>query len=242
MTSLSVVLPAYNEGKRLPPTLMALAEANECGALAPLTLVEVLVVDDGSTDDTILAAQSFSGRLPLRIEQLPQNRGKGAAVRQGMLTATGDVVAFYDADGATPPAEIGHLGRILLEQSGDIAIGSRVLLQADVHMQWHRRLIGRIYHTLCQQLVPGIHDAACGCKLFRREVAQRLFRLQTIDRFAFDIEILALALAHGDRVLEVPVHWTAIPDSRLHLVRDGWDMLGCVLRLRRERQRFKQIA
>lgn len=197
-----------------------------------IELTEVIVADDGSTDRTASIAEGFTTSLPVRVTRLEKNRGKGAAVRAGMQGITGDFGLFYDADGATPITEVPKLFQALREANTDIAIGSRVLGgRGLVTMVWHRRLIGRAYHALCQTLVPGIHDTACGCKLFKRDVAEILFRLQKIDRFAFDVEVLALALRRKYTIVEVPLAWAAIPESKVRILRDGFQMFWCLIRL-----------
>lgn len=231
--TLSIVIPAYNEAKRLPQTL---ARLQTCFASVPseldLHLLEVIVVDDASTDDTAAVAEAHAGTLPLRVIRLPKNMGKGGAVRTGMLAAKGDRALFYDADGATPPEEILHLWRVMTRGGADIVIGCRVNPEAGiVTMSTGRRLIGRTYHALCSPLVPGLRDTACGCKLFTAEATCELFSRQTIERFAFDIEILFLARRLHFRVEEVLVSWTAVAESKVRIVRDGINMFRSVLGL-----------
>ncbi len=150
-----------------------------------------------------------------------------------MLAARGDCCLLYDADAATPVMEIAKLAAVLRERGADIVIGSRVLGRQEnmVRMQWHRRIIGTVYRKLCSALIPGVADAACGAKLFTRTAAQDLFSRQQIDRFAFDIEVLSLALRRGYVVFEMPVRWEAIPGSKVNLVWDSLNMLWCVLKL-----------
>lgn len=230
---LSIVIPAYNEQGRLGHTLMHIQHGVAQLFDAGLHLRELVVVDDGSIDHTVRIAREWSQKLPITVISLPQNRGKGAAVRTGMLRATGELVLFYDADGATPIGEVVKLFTALQSQQADIAIGSRVLQgrEAMVTMSLHRRIIGRLYHFLCSRLVPGIRDTACGCKLFRASAAKRIFELQHIDRFAFDVEVLTIAFDRRYRIVEVPVRWTEIPRSKVRIVRDGLQMFWCVFRL-----------
>jgi dolichyl-phosphate beta-glucosyltransferase len=232
---LSIIIPAYNEERRLPSTLAQL-ESFFFGrnvAAAKVVLTEVIVVDDGSSDGTSEVSQSWNGRLPVHGIRLTRNQGKGAAARTGMLAASGDCCLLYDADAATPPTEIAMLARTMHQRQADVVIGSRVLGAREnlVSMQWHRRLIGRIYKTVCTALVPGIEDMACGAKLFTREAAHDLFSRQKIDRFAFDIEVLSLAQRLGYSVVEMPVRWEAVPGSKVNLVFDSLNMLWCVLKL-----------
>ncbi len=229
--TLSIVIPAYNEEKRLPRTLERI-EACFAGAPAGIRLLEVIVVDDGSRDATCAAARAYTSRLPLQVLSLPQNKGKGAAVRAGMLAATAERVLFYDADGATPPEEILQLSRAMDTTGADVVIGSRVNPEKGiVTMSIGRRLIGRTYHALCWPLVPGIRDAACGCKLFSAQAGREIFSRQQINRFAFDIEILFLARRLGYRIEEVMVAWTAVDGSTVRIVRDGLNMFRSVLGL-----------
>ena len=136
-----------------------------------LLSTEVIVVDDGSRDGTSEVARSWNGPLPVQGIRLQRNQGKGAAARAGMLAARGDCCLLYDADAATPPAEILNLAATMRQRQADMVIGSRVMGAREnlVSMQWHRRMIGRIYKSICTALVPGIEDMACGAKLFTRD-------------------------------------------------------------------------
>ncbi len=231
--TLSIVIPAYNEAKRLPPTL---DQIRACFAAVPaglnLMLLEVIVVDDASTDGTKAVAEASAAGLPLRVIVQPHNTGKGGAVKTGMLAAKGDRILFYDADGATPATEILRLWQVMTDGGADVVIGCRVNPEAGiVTMTPLRRLIGRTYHALCSPLVPGLRDTACGCKLFSAKATRELFRRQTIDRFAFDIEILFLARRLGYRVEEVLVSWTAVAESKVRIIRDGTNMFKSVIGL-----------
>jgi dolichyl-phosphate beta-glucosyltransferase len=236
--TLSIIIPAFNEEKRLPRTLAAIQ--SYFSAPRSMRLHEVIVVDDGSADGTARVAKEWEGRLPVQVLRFDVNRGKGAVSRAGMLAAEGDLCLLYDADGATPIGEAEKLVAAMQARGADIAIGSRVLGGEVVTMSAHRRFIGRAYHALTAPLIPGIEDAACGCKLFKRGVAHDLFARQSIDRFAFDVEVLAIALARGYEVVEVSVRWTAIPDSRVRIVRDTLQMTWCVLTLFARRRRWKR--
>jgi dolichyl-phosphate beta-glucosyltransferase len=230
---LSIVIPAYNEQDRLGRTLHHLKTAWADAPLASIPLHEIIVVDDGSADRTAAIAGEWAAQMPVKCIRLPSNKGKGAAVRAGMQAATGEFILMYDADGATPAPEIAKLFAALHRDGSDIAIGSRVIKRETslVTMQWHRRVIGRTYHTLCSLLVPGILDTACGCKLFTAAAAKRLFAVQRVDRFAFDVEVLSLALHYNYRISEVPLAWTAVPESKVRLLRDGLQMFWCVVLL-----------
>jgi len=233
MPTVSIVIPAFDEEPRLGRTLQSIKDAVRGGRLGDITIDRIIVADDGSADRTSDIARSWSDRLPMDIVRLPKNRGKGAATRAGIECATGDYALIYDADGATPIEELPRFLDALRAENASIAIGSRVHGRSDmpVEMSAHRRIIGRLYHALCAGLHPGIADAACGCKLFTLPVAKDIFTRQHIDRFAYDIEILTIAIARGYRIAQVPVRWRAIPKSKVRLIRDGLQMFGSVFSL-----------
>lgn len=220
---LSIVIPAYNEEARLAPTLREAVDYFR----AIRRDVEILVVDDGSRDATsLLTLQLGREWEELRLLRLPSNRGKGYAVRTGVVNARGRLILFADADGATPIVEVQRLEEAL-EAGADVAIGSRVLTDAGVEVRAHphRRLIGRAFHLLVRSLtVHGIHDTQCGFKLFRAAAAQELFSRMRMNGFSFDVEVLLMAQGRGYRIAEVPVNWTHQPGSRVNLVVDSLRM------------------
>ena len=233
--ALSIVIPAYNEQSRLPRTLeRILMWIDESGINA-----EVLVSDDGSTDDTVKLAQEFAARSPrVRVLVAPANRGKGAAVRAGMLAAMGDLVLFSDADLSTPIEEAPAL-MAALQGGYQIAIGSRAHPESDIKVHQHpiRELMGRTFNTIVRSVVfrrmfHGIGDTQCGFKLFTREAAQALFGETKLDGFAFDVEVLWLAQGRF-RVVEVPVEWQHVDDSKVSPGRDAAKMFIDILRIRR---------
>ena len=221
---LSIVIPAFNERARLPRTLAD--TLGWCDAHAPDA--EVIVVDDGSTDDTQKVVATFEAQ-DHRVRCLPcLHKGKGAAVRAGMLQAKGRAVLFMDADGATAPTEIPTLLR-LIERGSDIAIGSRVLHAAGerhVDRSLHRRVMAGFFSGVVSLFaVRGFSDTQCGFKMFRREVIESIFTLQQLDGFAFDVEILFIARRLRLSIDEAPINWTAQPGSKLNLVTDSLRML-----------------
>ena len=227
----SIVIPAYNESERLPSTLdRVLVHIQERGWNA-----EIIVVDDGSTDDTVTIVQSYAQKYPtLRLVKNPGNRGKGYSVRNGMLHATGEVMLFSDADLSSPIIETDKLFAALAE-GADVAIGSR-WLRAELQTQrqpLHRQLFGRIFN-LALRLILGLrfHDTQCGFKAFTRPAAQAIFPLQQIERWGFDPEILFLARKFGFKVTEVPVKWAHSEGTRLHPLRDGIRMFFELLKIR----------
>jgi len=227
----SVVIPAYNESDRIRPTLdEIIRHAQEQNWDA-----EILVVDDGSRDDTPEIVRAYSREHPqIQLIQNPGNRGKGFSVRNGMLHARGDICLFTDADLSSPISEAEKLFDSI-RHGADIAIGSR-WLRAELQTErqpLYRQAFGRIFNLLLR-IVLGLHfvDTQCGFKAFRREAAQRIFPLQKIERWGFDPEILFLARRLGLRVVEVPVIWAHSEGTRLHPFRDGLRMFGDVIRIR----------
>ena len=229
--ALSVVIPAFNEERRLPATLVDLVDH-----LATLNRThEIVVVDDGSTDGTSDVVRKFERLAPsIRLIRLPRNSGKGYAVRVGIVSCRGERVLFADADGSTPIAELARLERAL-DEGADIAFGSRALQSDETRVETvlHRRLLGRAFNAWIKALLlPGVLDTQCGFKLFNRRVAQFLFERQRSSRFSFDFEILYLAQRAGLRMSEVPVNWVNQPGSKVRVVRDGIAMLRDAVRFR----------
>ncbi|TMC04059.1 MAG: glycosyltransferase family 2 protein [Chloroflexi bacterium] len=231
---LSVVIPAYNEERRLPATLSAVL-AHLRGRRRPF---EVVVADDGSSDATASLAREAGPEV--RVLRLP-HRGKGAAVRDGVLASRGDLVLVTDADLSTPIEEVDLLVAAL--ELCEVAIGSRNVAGARVAVRQRldRRVMGRVFNLLVRVLLlPGLQDTQCGVKLFRRDVALAVFDRCQSDGFAFDVEALSLARRLGHRVAEVPVEWRNSPDSRVRPLVDVprmfWELLTIRRRCRTERR------
>ena len=232
--SLSVIIPAFNEARRLPLFLpRVIAYLDERGQP-----YEILVVDDGSHDETAHAVRLAAHNCPqLRLIQLTCNMGKGAAVRRGMQAARGAIQLFADADGATPIEELERLEAALTD-GADLAIGSRALASHHpdftVHARWHRSLLGSLFNNLVRRLgVQQIADTQCGFKLFRQAVAQDLFAVSCVDGYAFDLEVLHIARQRRYRIAEVPVNWTDQPGSKVRPWRDGAGMLRELLAIQK---------
>jgi dolichyl-phosphate beta-glucosyltransferase len=226
---LTVVVPAYNEAARIRGSLDRMVEYF---AGQPYSW-DILVVDDGSTDATpVIVAEVADARVALL--RYDTNRGKGHAVRYGMLRAKGEFVLFSDADLATPIEEVETLMRAI-EAGADIAIGSRDVEGSRLERRQSaiRELGGKLFNRLVQIIaVPGIHDTQCGFKLFTREAAHGVFRRCTIDNFSFDVEALYVARKLGFRIAEVPVRWRHQAGSKVRLWRDAPRMLRTLFRIR----------
>ncbi len=228
---ISIVIPAYNEERRLPPTLIDAIDYFDRRGLS----YEIIVIDDGSKDGTAEVVRKFERvRHQVRLIQLPKNYGKGHAVRLGVLNSRGAKVLFADADGATPIQEFGRLEKALATD-GDIAIGSRALASTEtkVTTSIHRRALGRIFNKCVNMLLlPSIADTQCGFKMFTRKAALFLFKRQRADRFSFDVELLYMAHKAKLAVKEVPINWTNVPGSKVNLVVDSLCMFRDVFRFK----------
>ncbi|HEU0027126.1 MAG TPA: glycosyltransferase [Ktedonobacterales bacterium] len=227
---LSIIIPAYNEARRLPESIARLQ-----GYLQKQPfLSEVLVVDDGSADSTSAVVRSWMGRWhALRLIQTP-HQGKGAAVRAGALAAQGAWIYLADADFSVP---IEEMSRFLAEPPAreDLRIGSREAPGAHRYGEpYFRHVMGRVFNLVVRALVvPGISDTQCGFKLLRREAALDLFLHQTVPGWTFDVELLYIARMRGYSVREIPVPWYYRTGSKVHPARDTFGMLGDLFAIRR---------
>jgi dolichyl-phosphate beta-glucosyltransferase len=231
---LSLVIPAYNEALRLP----AFLERVDAYLKTRRLPYEVIVVDDGSQDDTAGLVTMLADRLShLRLIRSARNAGKGAAVRLGMRAARGRLHLFADADGATAIEEFAPLEQAV-NNGADIAIGSRALASRDprytVSARRHRSILGSLFNTAVRRMgLGGIHDTQCGFKLFRQSVAEDLFSVATVNGYGLDLELLYIAKRRGYRIAEVPVNWADQPGSKVRPIRDGLAMLCDLLAVRR---------
>jgi dolichyl-phosphate beta-glucosyltransferase len=225
---LSVIIPAYNEEKRLPPTLRRVHEFLQGWGRS----YEIVVIDDGSRDQTVARAQPYPN---LVVSPNEGNRGKGYSVRRGMLLAQGEYRLMTDADLSTPIEEVDRL-LPLMQQSYDVVIASRALRESNVEIRqpWYRENMGRVFNLWVQLLaVPGLKDTQCGFKLFSAKSAEAIFRLAIMDGFSFDVEALFIARRLGYRIAEVPVTWRNDEATRVGVLRDSTRMFLDLLRIRR---------
>lgn len=228
---LSLVVPAYNEESRLPPSLTLIRSYLD----ATSRPYEVLVVDDGSRDLTRQLVQRAQPGWPqLQLTTLADNQGKGAAVRVGMLAAAGRLRLFSDADLSTPLSEMPKLEKAIAAGAG-VAIGSRALpgSQVELHQPHYRELMGKTYNQALRRLVlPGLRDTQCGFKMFTAAAAVSCFTPLKTPGFGFDAEVLLRARLEGIAIAEVPVIWRNAAGTRVSSIRDGGQMLADLVRLR----------
>jgi glycosyltransferase involved in cell wall biosynthesis len=220
----SIVIPAYNESARI---LGALEAVTGCIRRRGWS-AEVIVVDDGSRDQTAALVRAFAVKVPeVRLVQNPGNRGKGYSVRNGILQALGEVVMFTDADLSAPIEEAERLFAAIAG-GADIAIGSRWLerTRQTIRQPLYRQFFGRCFNGVTRAVMGLPYaDTQCGFKAFTRTAAQTVFQLQTIERWGFDPEILFIALKRGYRIAEVPVSWAHDERTRMSYLKDGMRML-----------------
>jgi dolichyl-phosphate beta-glucosyltransferase len=226
---LSIVVPAYNEEHRLPQTLPRIVEFLRAQEYPG----EVIVIDDGSADRTASVVEGIAADAPLVKLIRNEHRGKGYAVKTGVLAATGDYIFLCDADLSMPIEDVAHFLPPTLEEF-DVAIGSREMEGARRRDEPAlRHLMGRIFNTIVRLLaVRGFQDTQAGFKCFAREAAHEMFPYQTMDGFGFDVEILFIAQKRGYRIVEVPINWYYMSNSRVSPVSDSIRMVREVIQVR----------
>jgi dolichyl-phosphate beta-glucosyltransferase len=217
--SLSIIIPAYNEEKRLPPALEAVRTYLDTSAYPD---AEIVVVDDGSRDRTAEMVEAVARQdSRIRLLRNPGNHGKGYSIKHGMLQARGQWLLFSDADLSAPIEELNRLMQAIQSQNADIAFGSRALDRSliGVHQSRWREAAG-IFFNLMMRLVAGLPfaDTQCGFKLYRRDAAQIVFARQQLERFGFDVEDLYIARLHRLRAIEVPVRWNNVEGTKVSLL------------------------
>ncbi|HML24736.1 MAG TPA: glycosyltransferase family 2 protein [Aggregatilinea sp.] len=227
---LSIVIPAYNEQQRLPQSLRQIRDFVSRQPYA----IEVIVVDNNSTDHTRGIAEEFVSEIHCLRVLIETIQGKGAAVRTGMLAAHGAYRFICDADLSMPIDEVNKFLPPQLD-GYDVAIGSREAPGAVRYNEpTHRHLMGRVFNTIVRLFaVHGFQDTQCGFKMFRADIAEALFPLQTLTGWSFDVEILYLAQQRGFRIVEVPVNWYYKDNTRIHPLRDSVAMFADVMTIRR---------
>lgn len=234
LSPFSAVIPAFNEAKRIGETLRQTLDF--LAASSPDS--ELIVVNDGSTDTTGAIAREAlaSARVEARLMENFPNRGKGAAVRTGLLAATRPIGLFFDADLSTPLDETPKVIEPIANHEVDIAFGSRALDRSliGIRQSWRREQSGRVFNLIVR-LSTGLPfwDTQCGFKAFHLDSCRPILNQAQINGFAFDVELLYLAYRAGLRLREVPVRWNHSEGSKIELVRDSLRMLGEVIALRR---------
>ena len=226
---LSIVFPAHNEEKRLPRTL----EQTAAFLQAQPYSAEIIVVENGSTDRSLAVAEEHAARFPMLRVIHEEQRGKGRAVRRGMLAARGEYRFFCDVDLSMPITEINRFFPPQLE-GAEIVIASR---EAPGSVRYnepaYRHTTGRVFNWMVKTLaLPGIEDSQCGFKCFSASAAEALFPLQTIMGWSFDVELLYAARRRGLRIVELDIPWYFNPDSKIHVLRDSWRMFWDLLSIR----------
>ncbi len=231
MKTISIVIPAKDEQERLPGFLRVVIDYCRQSA----NRYEIIVVDDGSQDQTAARALSFQKEFqPLKVVRLSRNHGKGFAVKEGFFAAKGEIVLFLDADGSTLPDEIErHLG--FFDEGYDMVIGSRAISDAhsSVETVFYRKWMGMVFNYLVSALlIKGIRDTQCGFKMFRASIVPALFGRLYLEGFGFDLELLHLAQKMGLRIKEVAVNWKHVEGSKVDLVKDSLGMFWNILQIR----------
>ncbi len=237
---LTIIIPAYNEAQRIPHSLTKIATFLRAQSYS----TEILVVENRSTDDTSAVVRAFAQTVsttdPFTLELLHSAPGKGAAVKTGMLAGKGDYLFICDADLSMPIEEIAKFLPPEQEPGGyDVAIASREIAGAVRYKEpFYRHLMGRVFNYVVRKLIiPGIEDTQCGFKMFTREAAAQVFPHQTIHGWGFDPEVLYISHIRGLHLIEVPINWYYMAESRINPLVDTIKMVREVLRIRRNGQR-----
>ncbi|MDC1067796.1 glycosyltransferase family 2 protein [Candidatus Kapabacteria bacterium] len=223
---ISIIIPAYNEEDRISDSIISIKEFLTKSSFDS----EIIVVDDGSTDNTVSNCKA----LGVAVLEQKQNKGKGAAVRRGMLESSGDIKIFTDADLSTPIKEINTI-LPYFKKGYDVVIGSRALQNELIreHQPWYREAMGKIFNKIVQFLViKGIRDTQCGFKAFTSEAALNIFSESKIDGFAFDVEALYLASKNNYSVKEVPVEWYNDERSKVDPIKDSIKMFFEIIKIK----------
>ena len=236
---ISIVIPAYNESDRLGVPLATIIAY----ALNSSMTIEIVVVDDGSSDDTAHVAESAFAAcpdLPSNVIRYDENRGKGFAIKTGLLAASADIALFTDADLSTPIDEMPKLTDPIKSGKFDLTFGSRALDRSLIgtHQPWTREQGGRVVNLMIRTMSRlNFADTQCGFKAFNMVKFRPLLDLMTIDRFGFDIEFLFVANHNSLRLAEIPVRWNDVAGSKVSPARDTWRMIRELMQIRRNATR-----
>ena len=228
---LSIIIPAYNEEKRISKTLDEIINYFSDKSYN----LELIVVDDGSKDKTAEIILNYSEQHSfIKLLKQETNVGKGFAVKGGVLSSRGKIVLFADADGATPIVEIERLLEEI-NNDGSVVIGSRAKPSNITRIKtvWYRKIIGRCFNFLVNSFIlPGLYDTQCGFKMFKAEAAHKIFFLQKTKQFSFDLEILFLAKKLGFKIIEVAINWQNVEGSKVNIVKDSIKMFKDIFIIR----------
>jgi len=230
---LSIVIPVYNEEKRLHASLSKVINYVREKGISDKS--EIIVVNDGSQDNTVSVINQFKEDYDfIKLVDYKDNKGKGYAVKKGVLSAKGKYILFMDADLSTPLEEINKVIGFL-DKKYDISIGSRGLKDSEIVIRQpiYRQTMGKIFNLIVRLLlIKNIRDTQCGFKCFKKEIAREIFNQTKINRFSFDVEILYIAQRKGYRIKEVPVKWYNSPDSKVGIIKDSSKMFFEILKIR----------
>jgi len=230
---LSIVIPVYNEEQRLHASLSKVVDYVREKGISDKS--EIIVVNDGSQDNTVSVINQFKEDYDfIKLVDYKDNKGKGYAVKKGVLSAKGKYILFMDADLSTPLEEINKVIGFL-DKKYDISIGSRGLKDSEIVIRQpiYRQTMGKIFNLIVRLLlIKNIRDTQCGFKCFKQEIAREIFNQTKINRFSFDVEILYIAQRKGYRIKEVPVKWYNSPDSKVGIIKDSSKMLFEILKIR----------
>ncbi len=227
----SVVVPVFNEERRIARTFAAMEKFL---ATSGVEKIEIIFVDDGSGDKTVSLIQKFNPGCEIKVISYAPNRGKGFAVRQGMLAAGGDYALVFDADMSTSMDEFPKFLR-LISNGASVIIGTRKAGGAQIkkYQPWYRRKMGETYTALANFILGmEISDFTCGFKCFSRQARERIFKAAWVDRWSYDAEILFLAKRYGFRVIEIPVSWENDEDTKVRLGKDTFESFKDLIRIR----------
>jgi dolichyl-phosphate beta-glucosyltransferase len=229
---ISIIIAAYNEENRITLSLFKIKDYMHNQGLDH----EIIVVDDGSNDRTSEVVRGVTPDIPhLRVIRYEVNRGKGYALKTGVLASKGDVVLLSDADLSTPIEELSKLLPLIKDNSCEVVIGSRALILSDIvkKQPWWRQNMGKIFNKIVKFIVlDDFQDTQCGFKIFSGDIGRSLFRESVVERFAYDVEILARAKKKGYRIQEVPIRWINSPESRVNPLKDSFQMVFDLLKIR----------